>query len=261
MEGKRIAQEIESAAFEAVYLCYGFFFTFWDFLFRPRRFEELSGIAEIGESDKPEAASPYVMPMTYVVIGILAFLLYLPEIIPFRPSGYGHLTGVALHERIAVLTHVSSMVMRARLPQIVLLLVPFLLVASLYAALTRLSMRLLGLETTFELQLRIEAYATGTDILILCLFLSPRLVHVPMMRLSITPGTIPADLVFFAIIALALAAFGLSTYRYFVLVHHACRPGERRLWKTVTAILAATALSLTILWVLLTFWFPFALSP
>lgn len=261
MRGKSIAQEIESAAFEAVYLCYGFFCTFWDFLFRPGRFEQLSGIGRAGGNDETGVESPYVLPMTYIVISILAFLLYLPEIIPYRPDGYGYLTGLALHERIEVLEHISSMVMSARLPEIVLLLVPFLLVASLYAALTRLSLRLLGLETTFELQLKIEAYAAGTDILLLCLFLSPRLIHVPMKRLSIAPGTIMADTLFFAIVTLALMLFGLSTYRYVTLVRRSCQPEPCRPWTTAGAILAATALSLAVLWFLLTFWFPFALYP
>jgi hypothetical protein len=259
MEGKSIAQQIESAAFEAVYLCYGFFCTFWDFLFRPELFRQLSGIIE-GDTETG-ANSPYVLPMTYVVFSLLAFLLYLPEILALRAEGSGHLAGQALHERIALLQRVSSTVMGAKLPQIVLLLVPFFLVASLYAALTRLSMRLLGLETTFEAQLKIEAYAAGTDVVLLCLFLSPRLVREPMKRLSLEPGTVLADLVFYAVVALALAAFALSTYRYLALVHDCGRPELRRVWKTVAAVVASTATSLAILWVLLTFWFPFALSP
>ena len=256
MEGKSIAQQIEAAAFESVYLCYGFFCTFWDFLFRPKLFRQFV------VTPKTEAAvqSPYVLPMTYVVFSILAFLLYLPEIIPFRPEGYGYLSGQALHERIAVLERISSTVMGARLPQIVLLLVPFLLVGSLYAALTRLSLRLFELETTFEVQLRIEAYAAGTDVVLLCLFLSPRLIHVPMKRLAVDPGTMLADTVFFAVVALALAAFALSTYRYFALVHHCCGPAQRGMLKTVMAVLISTALSVTVLWLLLTFWFPFMQS-
>ena len=259
MEAKGIVQQVEAAAFEAVYLCYGFIRTFWDFLFRPEIFKQLSGIAKPGGEAEVEVKSPYVLPMTYVVFSILAFLLYLPEIIPFRPEGYGYLTGQALHERIAFLQRVSSVVMSARLPQIVLLLIPFILVASLFAGFIRLSMRLLGMDTTFEVQLKIAAYAAGTDVVLFCLFLSPRLIHVPMKHFSIDPGTILADGVFFTIVALALAAFGLSTYRYLALVHTSCQLEQRRAGKTAVALLVSAVLSLAILWVLLTLWFPFAL--
>jgi len=256
-EGSGLAQQIEAAAYEVVYLVYGFACTFWDFLFRPELFMDLSGISKLEGVQEERVDSPYVLPMTYAVFALLALVLYLPAIIAFQPADYPLLGGATLHERIAVLHLLTSAVMSAKMSQIVLILVPLIIVASLYAVFCRLFLGLLGLPSTFETQLKIESYAAGTQAMIVCLFMSPRLFHVPMIHFAMDRGSASAELLYGVIAGLMLATFGLAFWRYVDYVRHACGAGRGGVWRVALAVLAASSLCLAVLWLMLTFWFPF----
>lgn len=251
-----IAQKIEAAAYDVVYIAFGIVYTFWDYLFRPGTFKRLSGIARLEGEREEQVHSPYALPVTYVALSLVALFLYLPAIVGFHPANY-LLLGQAVYERIGFLNTFATAVKGARLSQIVMMLVPFFVVVGMHAALMRLLLRTFGLKTSFETQLQIGAYAVGTAVFLFCVFMSPSLIREPMRAFAMQRDSAGAQALFVAVVALMAASFGLAGFRYVTFVGHSCRAGRGQWWHVTAAVSGALLLSLVIVWILVDFWFPF----
>ncbi len=198
------------------------------------------------------------MPITYAAFGFLALFLYLPAIVGFQPDSFV-LLGQALTDRLGFLNSFASAVKGARLPQIVLMLVPIIMVVSIHATLVRLLLAGMGLKSTFQSQLALDFYASGTAVFLFCIFMSPELIREPIKAFALGADSIGAQAVFVTIVALIILAFGLTAFRYLTFVHYSCRATRDQWGHVIMSTLGATAVSAGILWVLVVFWFPFLL--
>lgn len=213
--------------------------TFWTFVFRPRRFDA----AVLDERDGPVGRF-HLGPLSFLLVNLVLYFWVYPR----REQGPTRAVIAAAPAPLSrALDRIEAVVARPDLPTVLMVVGPLVLLAALHALVTTRAFRLGGAPLRFETQLAVTCYAAGS--LLAALALSA-IVGATLTDRAVAGTLVGAGLAAYLALMVApfVALFLWCMARYVLLTRAAAGTG---LVRTGAVILGTTLLVVTLVGLLL----------